>query len=305
MTAERLERMKGRIIDVRLRPPTGPYRVFFQPRTVNCLNGLLGFPAPLSYRTSLGSEPDADDRAIEILLKEMDSVGVRLGLMNGRHAPLRGIQITDEYMAGLSTRTDSRLRALAGVDLERPMEEILHGLEVAIKDLKLLGVCVEPGYARNPLHVDDARLLPIYRKVAELKVPLLFMTGPFAGPDQTYTEPARFERVAKQFPEMPVVLGHGCYPFVTEAIALAYNSEMTGATNVFLSPDVYMFAPGGQAYAEGLNWMPDRFLYGSAYSFCGVDSAVRLTANLPISDKALPAYMYENAQRVFGIDSGK
>lgn len=301
MTAERLQRMKGKIIDVRLRPPTGPYRVFFVPRTVTCLNGLLGYPVPPSYQTSLSTDRDADDRALRLLITEMDSVGVRLGLMNGRHAPLRNISITDAYMAGLSKQTDGRLRALAGVDLEQPVEAIVEGVEIAVRELGMLGVCVEPGYARHPMYVDDERLMPIYKKVADLEVPLLFMTGPFAGPDLTHTEPARFERVARQFPEMPVILGHGCYPFVNEAIALAYKSEMTGASNVYVSPDVYMFAPGGAAYTEGVNWMPNRFLYGSAYSFCGVDYAIELTGKLPISDRALPRYMYENAQQVFGI----
>jgi predicted TIM-barrel fold metal-dependent hydrolase len=66
--------------------------------------------------------------------------------------------------------------------------------------------------------------------------------------------------------------------------------------NVFVSPDVYAFAPGGQAYVEGINWLSKRFIYASAYSFFGVDDSVRDTLNLPIKDEALDDYMYRNAE---------
>jgi len=138
-------------------------------------------------------------------------------------------------------------------------------------------------------------LSPIYDKVAQLGVPLLFMTGPLAGPDFSYTEPTQFDRMARRYPKVPIILGHGCYPFVHEAIALAYKSEITGMHNVFVSPDVYVFAPGGEAYGQAINWMPRRFLFASAYSFMGVAEAVQRTLALPIGEQALHDYMYRNA----------
>ena len=134
--------------------------------------------------------------------------------------------------------------------------------------------------------------------MAELKIPLLFMTGPLAGPDISHTDPVRFDRVARRYSTMPVILGHGCYPYVTETIALAFKSEVTGLMNVFVSPDVYMFAPGAQAYVEAINWLPKRFIFASAYSFCGVEESVRETLKLSINDEALDAYMYRNAEAI-------
>ncbi len=63
-----------------------------------------------------------------------------------------------------------------------------------------------------------------------------------------------------------------------------------------MSPDVYLFAPGGQAYVDAINWLPKRFVYASAYSFFGVDDSVRDTLKLPIKDEALEDYMYRNAE---------
>ncbi|EHP39832.1 hypothetical protein OR16_28929 [Cupriavidus basilensis OR16] len=304
MSDPRFDRLAGKIIDFRLRPPTGPYRSFFTPNVVGTVNRILGNPVPRSYTISTEPYPHAEDRALSALLDEMDSVGVRIGVMNGRHSVNRlhsvnrpvPVHIEDADLATLSKRTDNRVLGLAGVDFDKPMAEILAGLDTAVKEFGLVGVCVEPGLARTPMYADDEKLFPFYEKVAELQVPLLFMTGPLAGPDISHTDPVRFDRVARRYSTMPVVLGHGCYPYVTEAVALAFKSEVTGLMNVYLSPDVYMFAPGGNGYVEGLNWLPNRFIYASAYSFCGVEEGVRQTLTLPIKDDALDAYMYRNAE---------
>lgn len=303
---ERMARLDGKIIDFRLRPPTGPYRTFFTPNVVGAVNRILGHAVPRSYSISTEPYPHAEDRAIAALLQEMDSVGVRLGLMNGRHSVNRPVpvHIEDADLAELTKRTERRLLGLAGIDFDKPIKEILGGLDTAVKELGLVGVCLEPGLARTPMYADDERLFPLYEKVQELGVPLLFMSGPLAGPDISHTDPVRFDRVARRYSTMPVVLGHGCYPYVNEAVALAFKSEVTGLMNVFVSPDVYLFAPNGRGYLEGMNWLPKRFIYASAYSFFGVEDSVRDTLALPIKEDALDDYMYRNAEALLSKVAG-
>ena len=65
---------------------------------------------------------------------------------------------------------------LAGIDFDKPVGEIIEGLDTAVKELGLVGVCMEPGLARAPMYADDEKLFPLYEKIEELKVPLLFMT---------------------------------------------------------------------------------------------------------------------------------
>jgi uncharacterized protein len=295
---ERQARLAGKIIDFRLRPPTGPYRTFFTPNVVGHVNRLLGHHVPRSYSISTEPGPTAEDRALSALLHEMDTVGVRLGLMNGRHSVNRPVpvHIEDKDLGELTKRTNNRVLGLAGIDFDKPINEILAGLDTAVKELGLVGVCIEPGLARTPMYADDEKLFPLYERVAELKVPLLFMSGPLAGPDISHTDPVRFDRVARRYSSMPVVLGHGCFPYVNEAIALAFKSEVTGLLNVYVSPDVYTFAPGGKAYVEAINWLPKRFLFASAYSFMGVEESVRDTLRLDINEDALDDYMYRNAE---------
>ncbi|SPC12270.1 amidohydrolase family protein [Cupriavidus oxalaticus] len=306
LTDARFAQLAGKIIDFRLRPPTGPYRTFFTPNVVGAVNRVLGHPVPRSYTISTEPYPHAEDRALRALIHEMDSVGVRLGVMNGRHSVNRPtpVHIEDRDLAELAQRTEQRVLGLAGIDFDKPVGEIIEGLDTAVKELGLVGVCMEPGLARAPMYADDEKLFPLYEKIEELKVPLLFMTGPLAGPDISHTDPVRFDRVARRYSTMPVVLGHGCYPYVNEAVALAFKSEVTGLMNVFVSPDVYTFAPGGQGYVEGINWLSRRFIYASAYSFFGVDDSVRDTLRLPIRDEALEDYMYRNAEALLRLAKG-
>ncbi len=294
----RFAKIAGKIIDFRLRPPTGDFKTFFSPNVVGHVNRLLGHAVPRSYSISTESSPKSEDRAVAALIREMDNSGVKLGVMNGRHSVNRPVpvHIEDQYLAELTTHTEGRLLGLAGINFDKPVNEIIAGLDTAVKELGLAGVCMEPGLARTPMYADDEKLFPLYEKIQDLNVPLLFMSGPLAGPDISHTDPVRFDRVARRHPTMPVVLGHGCFPYVNEAIALAFKSEISGLSNVFVSPDVYLFAPGGQAYVDAINWLPKRFVYASAYSFFGVDDSVRDTLKLPIKDEALEDYMFRNAE---------
>ncbi len=297
--------LRGKIIDFRLRPPTGPYREFFTPALVERLCRMWGDDGyPPSYAASLSGAPDADDRALALLLAEMDRAGVRLGVMNGRHSPNRAIpvHINDDYLFELQGKMQGRMVSLAGTNLDLPMDELLAGIDRAVRELGMRGVCIEPGFARQPMYAEDERLMPVYQRVNDLGVPLLFMSGPLSGPDNTYTDPVHFERVARVFPKMPVVLGHAAYPYVDEAIALTYKSEATGVMNVFLSPDVYMFTPGCTAFVEAINMMPDRFIYASAYAFCSIETAVRRTMNLGIGEHAMERYMHLNAARLLNLE---
>lgn len=292
------EPIKGQIIDFRLRPPTAPYKGFFPEGIVRFANYRFGFDTPASYEKSLeGEEGALDNEALKLLYGEMDQAGIRYGLMNGRHSHLLGMScdVEDEYMAELSKTSNGRLLGLAGVNGYNTVDEIVVGIDKAVRQFGLKGACIEPGLFPEPMYADDEKLMPIYQKCADLDVPLLFMTGPFAGPDLTYTSPIQFQHVAETFPELCVVLGHGAYPFVNEAIGVALKCSAIGSGGVFLSPDVYVFAAGGDLYVKGIEWLPDRFLFATAYPFGNCEQLVDRTLSLPIGEEALSRYLFENA----------
>ena len=276
------------VIDFRARPPIKEYMGFFEPELVEKINIGVGSITAESFQK----------RSLEVFMAEMAEVGIEIAVMNGRH--VGDVHIDDTVLADLQKSSAGRLIGLAGTDLARPMGEVIKGIEKAVKTLGLRGVTIEHGFAPTPMHADDERLFPIYEKCVQLQVPVLLMSGPFTGPDLTYTDPVHYQHVATTFPKLQIVCGHGCYPYVTEAIAMVYKCNAIGA-NVYLSPDCYMFTPGGSLYVEGINLYPDNFLFASAYPFGAMTQSVERTLRLGISEKALPKYLYENTKKLLKL----
>ena len=132
----------------------------------------------------------------------------------------------------------------------------------------LRGIVMEPGLTKTPMFVEDERIFPLYERCQALGVPVMLMVGSNCGPDIEYSKPEHAERVAKAFPKLNIILSHGGWPWVTEAIHVAYRYK-----NVYLLPDLYQFnGPGSGEYLAAANYiLRDQMLFGSAYpmSPCG------------------------------------
>ena len=96
----------------------------------------------------------------------------------------------------------------------------------------LRGIADEPGLTSTPMFVEDERIFPLYERCQALGVPVMLMVGSNCGPDIGYSKPEHAERVAKAFPRFNIILSHGGWPWVTEAIHVAYRYK-----NVYLLPD--------------------------------------------------------------------
>ena len=126
-----------------------------------------------------------------------------------------------------------------------------------------------PGFYGTPMRADDERLMPLYELCQALGVPAFVMSGPTT-PDLRLNDPFAVDRVAKTFPKLPIVCCHGFYPHVDAMVTVAFRNE-----NVFVSPDMYTFAPGGRLYVEAANgFMRDQFLFGSSFPFRAMGQGV-------------------------------
>ena len=96
---------------------------------------------------------------------------------------------------------------------------------------------IEPGSYPVPMHADDRRLYPIYGHCEDVGVPVIMMVGGTAGPDLSYSDPIRTDRVLADFPTLNVVVAHGGWPWVNEILHLGFRRQ-----NLWLSPDMYFRA---------------------------------------------------------------
>lgn len=283
------------IIDFRCRPPTDEFLTYFDPPRMKWIAARVGADT---------MSPAYLARSVEGFIGEMDEAGINIGVALGRNSPEMMVGrrkfpagiIPNQHVLDLQTKYPDRIVGFAGIDVSNKLHDALEEIDVYVRRGGLKGVFIEPQRALRG-HPDDQRIFPIYERCLELGVPVSIMTGPFAGADISFTDPAHIDAVATQFPDLKIVCGHGCWPYVNEVIAVAFKHP-----NVYVSPDVYHFTPGADAYVEaGNGFMQDQLMFGTAYPVRPLAQTVTDFRKLPWKDSVLEKILYGNAAKVLGL----
>lgn len=277
------------IFDVRNRPPGlspyfSPERNTDQAALLMRVNRRTG-SSDAQHFFEFGAEPgkfqqrlsELEIERLVVLAKQHDRVFVEndtVAALTKAHPHYVGIGAVDPITFGVRGALEEVRRAIGSLDLK--------------------GINMDPGLLHTALYPNDRRLHPIYAECEALGVPIWLMTGPFAGPDLEYTSPSRISEIAREYPRLSIVLGHGCYPFATEAVGLAFRYE-----NVYLSPDIYMFMPGAEAYQNGLSgFLQDQFLFGTGYPFREMGQTIREFRGLGLPRATEEKCLWYNAARL-------
>jgi predicted TIM-barrel fold metal-dependent hydrolase len=100
---------------------------------------------------------------------------------------------------------------------------------------------------------DDERFFPLYEKIEEAGVPLLFHSGltevkivskepgVHKATNSKYSHPLNYDMISRLFPKMPLVLAHMGYPHYIEAWSIAQAN-----------PNVYLDISGGGPWTAGI-----------------------------------------------------
>ena len=282
------------IVDMRCRPPLPEYLEYFDIPRISWHSRRVG---------AATVAPSFVERSMHRFLGELDASGTTIAVVQGRNSPavFMGKQfnaafIANERLAELQRDYPGRFIGFAGIDVSNQAHDALREIERAIRELGLAGIFIEPGRALQS-HPADPRLYPLYEKCIELGVPVNIMSGPYAGADIAATDPVHIDRVCTRYPDLRVILGHGGYPYVQEIVGVAFKH-----VNLYVSPDIYMFAPGAGGYVEAANGaLRDQMLYGSAYPLRPLEQTVSDTLALGLSPEARNAYFFGNAARLLRI----
>ena len=282
------------VIDMRCRPPLPEFRAYFDIPRITWHGRRTG---------ALEVSPAFVAGSMSMFIDEMDEAGIELAVVQGRNSPavFMGKQfnaafIPNELLAELQDSHGGRFVCQAGIDVSNTAHNAVAEVERCVKSLGLRGIFVEPDRTlQTP--PDNPRMFPVYEKCLELEIPVNIMSGPYAGYDISVSDPLHIDRVCTRFPDLKVILGHGGYPFMQEVLGVAFKHP-----NLFVSPDMYVFAPGGAAYIEAANGaLRDQMLFASAYPLRPMVQTVRDTEKLEMSTTAREAYMNGNARTLLGL----
>jgi len=279
-----------KVIDMRSRPSFlhdfyGKTRGTPEFEVVKWLNGRVG---------SKNVEHFTASRDIESFVREIKDTRIAASVVVGRDTP--GIKHSNDEIHEM-VRRHKELVGVGSIDPHRwGARAAVLEVERAITVLGLKAINVEPGFGSPLRSADDPMLFPIYDACEQLGVPVSIMSGPTA-PSLDFVRPAAVGHVAKAFPKLAIVCYHGFYPFVNEILGVALRWE-----NVFIVPDMYIFAPGGSLYVEAANGaMRQQILFGSSYPFRPMAQSINDYRTLGFDDGVIDDVMYGNAKRVLKL----
>jgi uncharacterized protein len=276
------------IIDFRLRPPVAGFLDTLMYSAAERRDG---------FTRTVGFEPSAaaQERSMDLLLAEMDEAGVDRGVVVGRLAGVLG-SVSNDDVAKIVADHPDRFIGAASID---PTNRVAacRTIDRAIAD-GFRAINIEPGSYPIPIHADERRLYPIYAHCEDAGVPVILMVGGTAGPDLSYSDPIRTDRVLADFPKLDVVVVHGGWPWVNEILHLAFRRP-----NLWLSPDMYFSRmPGWEEYVKAADgFLADRMLYASSFPFCPVKGYKTWFETLPIRDENRAKVMGGNARRLLKL----
>lgn len=245
---------------------------------------------------------------VEAFFREIGEVGITTAVSVSGNNP--GMKIgrwnlpdrttSNDLMAELQCSYWGRFVGVAGIDAGNVFHDAVAEIERCYQ-LGLRAVFIEPG--RSPgCDLDDRRLYPIYEKCAERDMAMIPQTsGPLGGKSVDFANPRHLEQVAEDFSTLRIIAGHGCYPYVREAIVVAARRD-----NVWMSPDVYLLHMGTEDWLKAVNenlfGFQDKLLFGTAYPAIALRPYMEGFFKLPWKPEVLSKVLYKNALRALRLE---
>lgn len=273
------------VIDFRVRPPFRSMRRIFH--------------AKLDVRIP-------DKALMEQFLADMAAAGIHRAVAMGRSAAEGFLKadIPNEDIAALVTSYPDRFIGFGSVDVRDPARakaEIEH-----CKALGFKGVAFDNPASSPPLYDDDASLMPIYEHCHKHGLIVSLTSSGMVGPDLSYSMPIHIQKVGHAFPQLPIVVPHGAWPWTTEAVSLMMEGAFFKRSQIYLMPDFYLsqpHAPGRQDYIDAANFGLDgRLLFASSFPALPLKKSVEELRAIPFADpRSATRILGGNAAKLLGL----
>lgn len=279
------------IFDFRLRPP---YKGF---KNLGIFN-----PAPCNEKLpqkhhGIPSEA-ARAKDLDLFWQEMKDAGISKGVVIGRQVPNDAASVPNDDVLDMAREFPDKIIPFGSLDITRGVSATLDELERCIEG-GIKGIAMEPAYAMPPRKADANVLYPLYARCEKAGIPMVLTLSFFQGTLE-YSDPCTVQHVANDFPNLQIVVAHGCYPWIPMIFQVAITNK-----NVWLLPDIYMLnptAPGNQMFGEAMQWLDgERILYGSAWPCYNLKQAIHDIERFHFSQEHKKKFFYKNAEKLLNI----
>ncbi len=268
----------------------------FRPNTKEIINGIKDsamFKAAceaINFQTKPQQMP--------AIMKRLESLNVELAVITGRDAETTyGSPTNNGSVLEFCKSYPDKFIGFWGIDPHKKMKAV-YEIVKAVEEHGMKGIAIDPYLAHIP--ACEARFYPLYTKCAELDIPVFITTAPppeVSGALMDYCDPRHVDKVARDFPELTIIMSHGGYPFVNEAIYTCFRNK-----NVYMDFSEYERAPMKDVFVDGIKTLiQDKVVFASAHPFIEIESALDAYKEFDLTDEVRQKIMYDNAARILKL----
>ena len=270
----------------------------FRPNTAEVLSGITDNTAFQGLCAAIDFTK-MKPQTVDEVVADLDRHNVVKAVITGRDCETTyASKPNNGSVAEFVSKFPEKFIGYVGLDPHKGMRAVRE-LQCAVEKQGFKGAAIDPYLAQ--IYVNDAKYYPLYAKCCELAVPMVITTGtatlvPNAVID--HVAPRYIDFVARDFPELKIVVSHGGYPWVNEMIIVAQRNE-----NVYLELSEYEFFPLADTYIHAVNTIiSDKVMYASAHPFVDFKEALKNYEKLPFKPEVREKVLYKNAARLLGLE---
>jgi predicted TIM-barrel fold metal-dependent hydrolase len=244
-------------------------------------------------------------RPLEDIVARLDAAGIARTLVTGfdERTSAGKTFVPNALVAALAERHPDRFVPFAGADVLQGLRA-LRELEHWVRERGFRGLSLRPFMIGLP--ADDRRCYPFYAKCVELGIPLSIHTSAnwSSAVVNDLGHPRHIDVVARDFPELRIIMSHGGYPWVLEAVLLAWKYEHVYLEVAAHRPK-YLAEPGTgwePLLRFGQTTIADKVLFGTGWFLLGRNPGELLAEfrALPVKAAVMERWLGGNALTLLG-----
>lgn len=181
------------------------------------------------------------------------------------------VEIPSELIRQFVRAHPHKLIGFVGID-PTDLGEALDELRAAHAEPGIGGITVSP--ASQDFHPADSRAMQVFAEAARLKMPVLLHQGIHftSASKMEFGRPVLLDEIARDIPDLKLVVAHLGYPWVDECITLlGRHANVYADVSAMLNRPWQAYNALLSAYQYGVT---DRLLFGSDFPYCSAASVI-------------------------------
>jgi predicted TIM-barrel fold metal-dependent hydrolase len=283
------------------------------PQDIGVVDLMIGFPAAdaqRKYDSLRDLTKDAESQQMQMpaeymfkevpdhLEAEQDPVAVTLAAMDKHGIDIGLVGLGNPATKDALGRYPERF--VAGIEIDpNDISGTVRTIRDAHAEHGIVAVTTFPAGCNPQVPVSDRRYYPTYQTCVDLDIPVIANAG-IAGPrvPSACQDVMHFDQVCYDFPELRIVMRHGAEPWEDLAVKLMLKWPGLYYMTSAFAPKYYPSAIVDFANTRGV----EKVMYAGYYPMgLDLDRIFAELPNVPFRDHVWPAFLRENAMRVFKL----